>query len=116
MGATIGCAQCHNHRYDPYTQKDFYRLAAFFADIDERGAFKGPDQTPTKRPPEIEVLSPIDQAEADAIRKQISVLKNEDAKELLALNKSLGEIEKRKRLTMITKSVKPRLIRVLNRG
>src|SRR5262245_18479243 len=30
LGSTIGCAQCHNHKYDPFTQKDYYRLMAFF--------------------------------------------------------------------------------------
>ncbi|MBI3823271.1 MAG: DUF1553 domain-containing protein, partial [Planctomycetes bacterium] len=102
------------HRYDPYTQKDFYRLAAFFADIDERGAFKGPDATPTKRPPEIAVLSPIDRDQADAIRKRIDGLKSE--KEIAEQKKLLADIQKRTRMTMITKSVKPRIIRVLNRG
>ncbi len=118
MGATIGCAQCHNHRYDPYAQKDFYRIAAFFADIDERGAYKGPDQTPTKRPPEVEVLSPIDRADADLLRGQIAALKSKpnSGAELARQEKLLAEIEKRKRMTMITKAVKPRVIRVLNRG
>lgn len=35
LGSTIGCSECHNHKYDPFTQKDFYQLAAFFADVDE---------------------------------------------------------------------------------
>ena len=118
MGATIGCAQCHNHRYDPYTQKDFYRVAAFFADIDERGAYKGPDASPTKRPPELEVLSPIDRAQADAVRARIAELERgeKNIDEIISQRKLLTEIEKRKRLTMITKSVKPRVMRVLNRG
>jgi hypothetical protein len=35
LGGTIMCAECHNHKFDPYTQADFYSLAAFFADIQE---------------------------------------------------------------------------------
>ncbi|WP_397383372.1 PSD1 and planctomycete cytochrome C domain-containing protein [Prosthecobacter sp.] len=35
MGQTTGCCQCHDHKFDPWTQRDFYSLGAFFADIKE---------------------------------------------------------------------------------
>jgi len=34
LGTTLGCAQCHNHKYDPFTQKDYYRMMAFFQNTD----------------------------------------------------------------------------------
>jgi len=34
LGTTLGCAQCHNHKYDPFTQKDYYRMMAFFQNSD----------------------------------------------------------------------------------
>ncbi len=37
LGLTMGCCRCHDHRYDPLSQEDFFRLFAFFNNIAERG-------------------------------------------------------------------------------
>jgi hypothetical protein len=39
LGLTMECARCHDHKYDPVTQKDYYRMFAFFNNIDESGLY-----------------------------------------------------------------------------
>lgn len=76
MGSTLGCAECHEHKYDPFTSKDFYRLAAFFADIKERGLYSGANSDgnwgPTVEIPDPqlpELLEPIERELATVEKK-----------------------------------------------
>ena len=39
LGVTLDCSRCHDHKYDPILQADFYKLAAFFTSIDEHGLY-----------------------------------------------------------------------------
>jgi hypothetical protein len=84
MGATVGCAQCHDHKYDPYTAKDFHALGAFFADIDDerhmaKGGFGGQNLNalPTIRDPEITLIGTFDRDRAADLDARIHSLQNE---------------------------------------
>jgi len=81
MGATVGCAQCHDHKYDPYTIRDHYALAAFFADVDEN-AHLNPvrrrglnfNTLPSPRPPEMVVYSDVQEAELARLDREIETV------------------------------------------
>jgi hypothetical protein len=65
LGMTMGCAECHDHKFDPFTTREFYRLGAFFADIQEKGVGK---QTITTFP------TPAQQSQLDQLEKRIAAL------------------------------------------
>jgi hypothetical protein len=44
LGSTLGCAECHDHKFDPFATQDFYAMKAFFADVQETGLV--PDRGP----------------------------------------------------------------------
>lgn len=60
MGLTLGCARCHDHKYDPITQKEFYQVFAFFNNVTERGnAFKYGNSPPFIRTPTAEQVKEL---------------------------------------------------------
>jgi mono/diheme cytochrome c family protein len=70
LGITLACARCHDHKYDPLTRRDYYRLFAFFNSIDEVGGVdRGGNAAPTVKLPTLEQA-----ARAEEIRRELAAL------------------------------------------
>lgn len=81
LGSTMGCCECHNHKFDPFTAKDFYSLGAFWSDVKQWGIYTTYKYTPNPElkgftndypfPPEIVVESPYLKARIERLTKQL---------------------------------------------
>jgi len=71
LGLTIGCARCHDHKYDPITQREYYQLFAYFNNLPERGNA----QKYGNSPPMIKAPTPAQQAELDRLDSLIAAAK-----------------------------------------
>jgi hypothetical protein len=71
LGATIGCAQCHDHKFDPITSRDFYALGAFFADLKEPVIGKREPGLELSTPAQEKAKRELDQ-KVDAANKELS--------------------------------------------
>ncbi|HVW85150.1 MAG TPA: DUF1549 domain-containing protein, partial [Bryobacteraceae bacterium] len=68
LGSTMGCAECHDHKFDPFTSKDFYSMKAFFADIKETGLM--PDRGADAWGSKLLLPTPDQKTRLDALTKQ----------------------------------------------
>jgi hypothetical protein len=81
LGLTLGCAECHSHKYDPISHKEYYQLFAFFSGITEPMT-SGPDVHGKPLPPFLKVPTPEQAKELEAHRKVLPVIEKAIAKVL----------------------------------
>ena len=79
MASTLGCAQCHDHKFDPFTSKDFYSFAAFFADVKEEGVYTSSGFYDTF-PPVIRVPMDKDVQKLTELAARVSAAAKEEAR------------------------------------
>jgi mono/diheme cytochrome c family protein len=77
LGLTVGCARCHDHKFDPIKTKEFYQLFAFFNNLD------GPalDGNAARPAPTVNVPTPEQKAQLESIQQQIAALRVQINKE-----------------------------------
>jgi hypothetical protein len=127
LGLTLACTQCHDHKYDPFTQKEFYQLYAFFHNVPENGLDGAQGnaaplvKAPT--PEQQEKLAALDreiaehEARAAANAQATAEEKGRAADELAKLRKQREELDNRQRTAMVmTELPAPRDTFVLVRG
>ncbi len=92
LGSTLACAQCHNHKFDPFPQKDYYRFLAFFSnvqhgDANENGAH-------WMQEPELELPNEAQARKSKELRAQIAELQHRLDTQTPALDESQARWEK----------------------
>ncbi len=126
LAATLGCAECHDHKYDPLTTRDFYSLGAFFADIKEQGVYSGGGS----HAPELSLPTSTQALELESLQRELAEVRDrlqpamstglsatdEIKAEIKQLDDQRKMLESRIPRTLVTVSVAPREIRVLPRG
>ena len=86
LGSTLGCAQCHNHKFDPFPQKDYYRMLAFYDNVEYTTFGQGSEVVDRWIiEPELELPPPDKAKQRAALRLEADRLRFEiDNRDLLA--------------------------------
>lgn len=74
LGLTMGCAQCHDHKYDPISQRDYYQFFAFFNTLSDRGLDGNAGQNPV---PAIQAQTVLPKDEVAEVRRQLAAAEAE---------------------------------------
>jgi hypothetical protein len=88
MGLTLGCCRCHDHKYDPFTQKEFYQLYAFFNRMPEKGYGEN-----AATPPKLGLPTDDQQSQLKKLEEQIDSVEVDLAQTATEPNAERNELE-----------------------
>jgi hypothetical protein len=71
LGQTFNCCRCHDHKYDPFTQRDFYAMKAYFHNVPERGVGIYSNPVRTNAPPFIKLPAPELEAKINVLNAML---------------------------------------------
>ncbi len=95
LGLTLNCCRCHDHKYDPISQKEFYQLFAFFNSVEESGVLAPNGKNGQNTPPVLD-LPTLEQTEKlTKLRDLLKVAKNDKKKTASDLPERLAAWEKK---------------------
>ena len=77
LGLTVACAQCHDHKYDPITQKDYYALMAAFNNVPENGTAGRITQKIRSADPMLDMATPEQKAHKTGLEKALNAARGE---------------------------------------
>ncbi len=73
LGSTMGCTQCHNHKYDPFTQRDYYSMMAFYSHAAKTAKDYGDTSTKWMEP-SLDLATPSQEDKRQALRAKIDAI------------------------------------------
>ncbi len=130
LGQTFNCCRCHDHKFDPFTQRDFYSMKAFFHNVPEPGRGEYEKSIRENSPPHLKLPTPDIAAKIKSLREQLAQKEQLSAapaaphpdragldKEIADLKKQIADAESAIPTTLVMAEMQnPRPTFILKRG